>query len=623
MDFFTAQDHARRNTGRLVFFFFLAVLSLIVLTNLVVMLVFGFFQPATDGNIAQPAFDWTVFFAIGTAVVMIVALGSLYKVSRLSRGGDAIAAMYGATPVFADDPDLAHQRLVHVVEEMAIASGTPVPQVYVLNEEGINAFAAGFSTSDAIIAVTKGALRTLNREQLQGVIAHEFSHIFNGDMRLNIRLVGILHGILLIGLIGHYILRGSSGSGKRGGGVVLGLGLLTIGYAGTFFGKLIKAAVSRQREFLADAAAVQFTRNPDGIGGALLRIGAHQKGSLLADPKTEELSHALFGQGTKVAFTSLFATHPRLEQRIRRILPDWDGSLPEAAKGATGQEERNRPSGPAANAAAGFTVANVISRIGKPSGADLNTAKHLLQNIDAVFLRAARDPFSAQAALLYLTLDDNSTIREQQLSYLKKSGTPGISPEIRKLIQTGNSVRPEERLALVELSLPSLRRLTEEQAHLFLLDLKSLIRTDGKVTLFEWCLLRIVSSYIDDYFEKPSAQTGHLINDLNQVSQDCAMVLSTLAYSTRHEGLTQAEVFARAIKEMGLPAIKQIHVDGINLALLEKSLKTLQRLKPQAKAVLIRGCVACVLADGKIAAVEAELLRSVAATLSVPMPPIV
>ncbi|MEE4240904.1 MAG: M48 family metallopeptidase [Desulfopila sp.] len=622
MDFFTAQDHARRNTGRLVFFFFLAVLSLIVLTNLVVMLVFGFFQPVTDGNANQPAFDWTIFFGIGTAVVMIVALGSLYKVSRLSRGGDAIAAMYGAKPVFADDPDLSRQRLVHIVEEMAIASGTPVPQVYVLDEEGINAFAAGFSTSDAIIAVTKGALRTLNREQLQGVIAHEFSHILNGDMRLNIRLVGILHGILLLGLIGHYILRGSSGSGKKGGGVLLGLGLLMIGYAGTFFGKIIKAAVSRQREFLADAAAVQFTRNPDGIGGALLRIGAHQKGSLLADPKTEELSHALFGQGTKIAFTSLFATHPRLEDRIRRILPDWDGTLPAAGEDGPIHEKMSGPSGPAA-ATAGFTSGSVVSRIGRPGNDDINKAKQLLKNIDDVFLRAARDPFSAQAVLLYLILDNSSTVREQQLSHLKSSAAPGISPEIRKLIRTGRAVQAEERLALVELSLPSLRRLSEKQAQLFLGNLNSLIRIDGKITLFEWCLLRIVSSYIDDYFKKPIDNTTTRIHDLEQVGHECAMVLSVLAYSTRHDGLEQSEVFSRAIKETGLPATERIPAEHINLASLQKSLQKLQQLSPQAKALFIKGCVSCVLADGKIDPVEAELLRSVAATLSVPMPPTV
>ncbi len=622
MDFFTAQDHARRNTGRLVFFFFLAVLSLIVLTNFVVMLVFGFFQPATDINMGRPAFDWTVFFTIGTAVLAIVALGSLYKVSRLSRGGDAIAAMYGAKPVFADDPDLSRQRLVHIVEEMAIASGTPVPQVYVLEEEGINAFAAGFSTSDAIIAVTRGALRVLNREELQGVIAHEFSHILNGDMRLNIRLVGILHGILLIGLIGHYILRGSSGSGKRGGGVMLGLGLLTIGYAGTFFGKLIKAAVSRQREFLADAAAVQFTRNPDGIGGALLRIGAHQKGALLANPKTEELSHALFGQGTKVAFTSLFATHPRLEDRIRRILPHWNGTLPVTSEETVLQEEMSRPAGPAGEATAGFSAANVLARIGRPGNADLSKAKHLLKNIDDVFLRAARDPFSAQAVLLYLVLDDDTGIREQQLVHLKSSAAPGISPEIRKLIRTGKAVLPEERLALVELSLPALRRFSKEQANHFLRDLKSLIRIDGKITLFEWCLLRIVSSYIDDYFEKPSGDAGTLIDTLDQVGHDCAMVFSVLAYSTHHDGLTHSEVFARAIQETGLPSLERIPADRINLASLEKSLKKLQQLKPQAKALLLKGCITCVLADGKIRAVEAELLRSVAATLSVPMPPL-
>jgi Zn-dependent protease with chaperone function/uncharacterized tellurite resistance protein B-like protein len=627
MDFFTAQDHARRNTGRLVFFFLLAVLSLIILTNLLVMVTLGYFNSGSLEAGSPLPFDWQLFCGIGGAVLLVVAGGTLYKISALSRGGDAVAAMFGAEPIFADDADLDHQKVVHVVEEMAIASGTPVPQVYLLKESGINAFAAGFSTSDAIIAVTNGAIRSLNREQLQGVIAHEFSHILNGDMRLNIRLIGILHGILLIGLIGYQILRGSGNSGSSrkgsGGAVLLGLGLIIIGYTGTFFGKLIKAAVSRQREFLADAAAVQFTRNPDGIGGALLQIGANQNGSLLTNPKSEELSHAFFSQGVAVTLESLFATHPPLDERIRRILPGWDGQFP---KGITPEKVEKPPPAPVpdltAETAAGLTGGEVIGHIGRPTMAHLGQARQILLDIPGVLQKAARDPFASRALLIYLVLDPDQEIQTRQLEQLKTAADRGVYAETRRLIRMGGSVQRELRLPLVELTLPTLRRLSKEQSQLFLESLNALIRADGKITLFEWCLLKIVVQHLKEVFEKPEG-AGQAISDLAQVTGDCMVVISTLVNATRHVGLKAAEVFAAAAKELGQPDSTPTPPDQLSLNALDRSLKVLQRLKPQPKAQLIKACIACVVADGQVDPVEAELLRGIAATMSVPMPPLV
>jgi len=299
MNFFQSQDHARKTTGRLVFFFILAIVSLILLTNILVMFSLGFIDPEALSSDTIPVdflrdgFNWDMFLAISAGVVLLITMGSLFKMSSLSSGGTAVAEMLGGKLLIDGNSDSNVKKVLNVVEEMAIASGTPVPPVYLLEgENGINAFAAGFKPGDAVIGVTRGCIDKLSREQLQGVIAHEFSHILNGDMRLNIRLIGILHGILLLGLAGYFILRsGSHSAGRRssrdggaGGIIFLGIGLLVIGYAGTFFGNLIKAAVSRQREYLADASAVQFTRNPDSIAGALKRIGGDATGSIVENP---------------------------------------------------------------------------------------------------------------------------------------------------------------------------------------------------------------------------------------------------------------------------------------------------------------------------------------------------
>src|SRR5690606_28971990 len=262
------------------------------------------------------------------------------------QGGSVVAGLLGGLPVnpATDDPD--ERRLVNVVEEMAIASGVPVPAIYVLpGEESINAFAAGYGVHDAAVAVTRGALKHLTRDELQGVIAHEFSHILNGDMRLNIRLIGLLHGLLLLALIGRVLLRSggrSRGRRKEKGGSVqvalIGLGLVLLGYIGVFFGKLIKAAASRQREYLADAAAVQFTRNPEGIAGALKKIGALGAGSRIVHPRAEELSHLYFASGLRSSFAGLFATHPPLVERIRRIDPSFSGDFEGVFEAAAARE---------------------------------------------------------------------------------------------------------------------------------------------------------------------------------------------------------------------------------------------------------------------------------------------
>lgn len=321
MNFFESQDRVRKHTFQLVLLFGLAVVTLIIMVNLLVMVVFGYInseQMQGRGALFQQM-DWQTFASVSAGVGAVVLVGSLYKIMALSAGGKVVAEALGGQLIPQNTDDLKQRKLLNVVEEMAIASGTPAPPVYILvGEPGINAFAAGFSPRDAVIGVTQGLIEHLSREQLQGVIAHEFSHIFNGDMRLNIRLMGVLNGILIIGIAGYYLLystsfsrRGRSNDKGAAGILALAIGLMVIGFAGTFFGGLIKAAVSRQREYLADASAVQFTRNPDGIAGALKRIGGLEFGSIVENPGAPEVSHAFLPRAFRVLYN-------RCPPRIRR-----------------------------------------------------------------------------------------------------------------------------------------------------------------------------------------------------------------------------------------------------------------------------------------------------------------
>ncbi len=349
MNFFESQDRVRKHTALLVVLFVLAVITLIVMTNLLVMIVFGFInsEQLRDGGTFLRQMDWRTFAAVSAGVGVVVLAGSLYKILALSGGGKVVAESLGGQLIPQDTRDPNQRKLLNVVQEMAIASGTPAPPVYLLaNEPGINAFAAGFSPRDAVIGVTQGAIDHLSRDQLQGVIAHEFSHIFNGDMRLNLRLMGVLNGILILGILGYYLLYSASFSrGRRSNDqgaaamLALAIGLIVIGFAGTFFGGLIKAAVSRQREFLADASAVQFTRNPNGIAGALKRIGGLESGSKVENPGAPEVSHAFFAQGVSGFMQGLSATHPPLAERILRIDPQWDGKFDSSDRADAARDE--------------------------------------------------------------------------------------------------------------------------------------------------------------------------------------------------------------------------------------------------------------------------------------------
>jgi Zn-dependent protease with chaperone function len=639
MNFFKSQDEARRNTGRLVVLFLLAVVSLIVMTNLLVMLVFGYFSIEQAGSIGLHQFiqliDWRVFLVIGAAVTLVILLGSAYKILALAGGGARIAEMLDAELVVYGSGDLKRQRLLNVVEEMAIASGTPVPPVYLLDEDGINAFAAGYQPGDAIIGVTRGAIEKLNREQLQGVIAHEFSHVLNGDMKLNIRLIGLLHGILLLGMIGYYILRSTSHSrrSKDSGGVaILGLGLVVIGYAGTFFGNLIKAAVSRQREYLADASAVQFTRNPDGIAGALKRIGGDATGSIIENPAGVQISHALFSEGIKTWLGSLYATHPPLEKRIYSVEPNWDGEFDysKSLETAAAEDERKMTRQPSSEAqaltmatiAAAMTSGAIVDQTGQPTTSQLDYAHRLINDLPPEFVSAVNDPYAARAVIYFLVLDKDKAVHNEQLQHLKSAADAGVYEETMKLLLAGYELRKEYRLPLVDMALATLHQLSVKQYRLFQENLDTLIEIDKKISLFEWSIRKIVFHHLDPVFiKKPGATQQNL--RLAQTKHACALLLSVLIFSGKQQGISEIEVFNQAIAELGIADIALLSKSEIRLEQLNNALDRLAQLKPLEKPRLLKACAVCITADKQITTDEVEIYRAISAIIDCPVPPLV
>ena len=630
MDFFSSQDVAKRNTSKLIILFALAVISMVVLINLAVMIGLGLFNLESGGQIQ---IDWPIFFAVGFGVVTLIGFGSLYKINSLSGGGDKIAQQMNGEIVFSDSSDIKRKRLHNIVEEMAIASGVPVPSVYIIGASGINAFAAGHSYSDAVIAVSRGALEQLTRDELQGVIAHEFSHILNGDMRLNIRLIGVLHGILLIGMIGSYLLRLTPRSRNSKGGagfVVMGIGLVIVGYSGTFFGNLIKAAVNRQREYLADSAAVQFTRNPGGIAGALIRIGLTKSGSLINRAGVEEISHALFSQG----LTSLFATHPPLKKRIKRILPAWDGTFTQLTATSTPQADTKsnqttkkrlskKDIGMMAAGAAVIQGRKIVEQVGRPNQDNIAYARQFIDTLPKKLKQAIHTPYGAQALLYSIVLDRDENERRKQLLYLEATLDHGTYNEVMGLKTLVASLKSGQRLPVVDLALPSLRQLSSNQYQRFKENLMALITADKKIAFFEWVLQKVVIHHLDGTFNNSTGSTTKEPN-IRRAGEAGAILLSVFLNNLQQEGLSRQEVVAQILLDIRWLETKKLHnQEKISLKELDAALDDLVGLKPRFKKMLLEACATVVMADNQVSTQEKEVLCAIASSLNCPMPMII
>ncbi|GAB1269870.1 M48 family metallopeptidase [Aurantivibrio infirmus] len=652
MNFFEHQETARRNTKWLVAFMLAAVLSLIAITVLAVVFALYFFQfrsdtavSAFDQNlsfftVATQQLSWDIIAAIALGVSSVVAIGSIFKLIQLRGGGRTIAESMGGRLLSSDTRDADEKKILNVVEEMAVASGTPVPPVYIIDENGINAFAAGFKPQDAVIGITRGCIKLLSRDELQGVVAHEFSHILHGDMRLNIRLIGVLHGILVIGLIGYFIMRSMgyralAGRRRDNSGLAflaLGVAFIVIGYSGTFFGNIIKAAVSRQREYLADSSAVQFTRNPEGISGALKKIGGYSAGSLLHATNATEFSHMYFGQGVKVAFSGLMATHPPLQERIKRIEPRWNGrftpvsldstqhSQDSSAYGAENQHteqvsgfsnatELTQSSEPASVAA--------IDSIGSPSPAHVAYARNLLDALDKQINDSARDPFSARALVYCLLLDKKSdAVNQQQWQQLRAQAHPVVFNLTQKLYLHVLRIGSLYYLPLIDLCLPALKELSDSQYTIFKRNLVALIRADNKVDIFEWSLYRILIHNLEG---KPSSR-NHL--KLTALKQECETVLSILAHSGNENASDANKAFLAGTKELGFTDLRLQDTSKLELNDIDKALDALNHLKPLQKPTLLKALASAIAEDDQVTSSEAELFRAIADSLDCPVPPL-
>ncbi len=648
MDFFAGQEVARRKSKFLVIYFVLAVIATVAAVYFAVMIAWYVTLYNSDAQIEtfaeefSLAFSWwkpKVFQTVVTITVLIVGLGSIYKIRQLSRGGVTIAHLLGGRLVATDSRELNEKKLLNVVEEMAIASGMPVPQVYLLEEQSsINAFAAGRNIYDAVIGVSRGAVEALTRDELQGVIAHEFSHILNGDMKLNVHLMGFLHGILIIGLIGSRLLESSfyssryssRRSNRDGPGLpilVFGVAITAIGFIGVFFGKVIKSAVSRQREFLADASAVQFTRNSQGIAGALAKIFKGTRGAVINSSEAEEMSHFFFADGLKRSFTAFLATHPPLGERIKRVDKEVYARIVQGTQELTDDSSSIEVvDGISQFSSPGKQIktssSEIIDRVGNPNSNHLEYASRLLQTIPVDIRNKAHEVFSSQSVVYALLLDENKSVRERQIEKLHQNESALVVKEAINLAPRLKALGVEFRLPLIDLMLPTLKNLSKPQYDSFKQNLLLLIKEDNEITIFEYVLVSIVKNSLDTFFLKET-KTPVIYNNLNDIKSYLIIVLSGIAKYGHETKELQQKAFLRGVEEIALGVNKDSFLGEVGLEEMDSSIQILRETTPNIKRDIITACIASVIYDGVVSVEEAELLRALCEFLDSPLPPFI
>ena len=628
MDFFARQEAARRATRWLLVAFLFCVALVVATVTVLVYSLAG--MKDTQGQDATGS-------AVLAGVITLLVIGgaSLFKTLSLRAGGGVVARSLGGTRIERGTRDPALRRLHNVVEEMTIASGVTMPEVYVLeSEDGINAFAAGNTPADAAIAVTRGAITRLNREELQGVIAHEFSHVLNGDMRLNSKLLGWVFGLLAVAIAARIFMRGV-GAGRRrddkGGALVLiALAVMVIGYIGVFVGRILQAAVSRHRERLADASAVQFTRNPAGLTGALLKIAGVSAGSRLESPDKEEVAHMLFAPGMR----RLFATHPSLAERLRELDPSFQTrNLDSLAAAAAKDAEQVRlassfsdvgPNAVSALAPAASTVSSsAAERVAGLAGTFDETqqryAQQARQTIPDELHSYADSPDAARILLFALLRGADAEVAARQDEIIRQAYGAPLMESVFASLPVARDLQPALRLPAVQQLIPAIRHMTFAERQELRSVVQRLALADHRIDVFECCLTLLLEAALRDGLEGNNEHGSHsLVHSADAITSLFAVLAE--------QGAADRQVAQRAY-DAGLEHVLPHHSRPFAAVTqwptaLRDSLHELASLRPTAKKVLIEGLVLTVAHDRRLSIAEGELLRTVCATLHCPLPPI-
>lgn len=666
MNFFEHQDRARKTTRRLYIYYFIAVLFVIVALNVCLLGILQFLSGVDSDSLKDSLsfFQTTEGFTGAIACItgvssLLIFSGAGIRSSQLkSLNGGQVAESLGGRLVSSNTKDRRERRLLNIVEEMSIASGVPVPKVYILdNENSINAFASGWNTDEAAIAVTKGALDYFNRDELQGVIGHEFSHILNGDMTVDMRMVGLLFGLELIFLCGYFLFRvmlssssssdsSSSSKDSKGGGAIIlllliGLLIMIIGYIGKAAANIIRMAISRQKEYLADASAVQFTRNPEGIGYALIKIGQINSNNPITNPNAAACGHFFF---SSINAVNLWDSHPPLEERIARILPNYNGHIPQSIL----RDLRNPPGlmnddvdeqqdnlsdrlkkrfpkrpldvikdrlpeqvqeqiGVFGNGVLGVSALNASAQT------TFQSSVHTSDNSESLD-ELIHEPYSVHGVIYALLMNHDPEIQNRQWEILRKNQNEHMLNLVERLIPQVESLSCADKIRVVELSVSALRQMSFEQYQMFRLNIVALTEADQKIDLFEFSLRMILTGRLDVAFglRKESIQ----YHSPNELFNEFRLTLGYIAWQGADNNQDAYNAFMAAASQIGAMNIVFLDKNELSMNAFANSLKKIQHSSMEIRKMFFQSFVACINYDGKITSKEEDLISVIGACLN-------
>ena len=655
MDFFSRQNDAQARSRAFFTAFFPAVFLAVVILYFVItacMVTMGIL-PSIIYGYPQKILSLRPFLIVGSVISGIIFFISWRTIRTIKKGGGAYIAQVMGGELLETPKDLKETQIINVVEEMAVASGLPRPRIYIFpNEFSINAVTAGLDHDDAIIALTCGAVTHLSRDELQCVVAHEFAHILNGDYALNLTMAGWLSGLLFFSVKGLELLSVTSDAANKyinntKQGDVGALLLITIVgvilYVGGGIGKLgaelVQAAISRQREYMADAFAVQFTRNPASLAGALKKIAGYPRRGTIKNSRALMMKSFFIASPTQSQ--DLWQTHPPLEERITTLDPHWDGKIvpielppiPQRNYSILGHDGLGATTGgqhqlmeTAEKLPTGWPGALVLGLLATGSGGirqknligqGMTAATSLCKEIPAKLLKATTEPAFADP-LIAAIFCRNADFKAAHLEIIRS----GLGPEAAAWAEDFQPLMADSfRLPLLSLATPALKAFNAEQRLRLAKTIKELIEADGKLDLFEIAAWQILKKHLGLTKPKSYSYQSGLAGLAGSIQKDAVTIVSAMAHLGSDSREKAEAAFAVGMTHFTQwPSFDLLPSDAVTSKELALALDRFSGVSEKIKNTLVLATVGAALHDHQITQKEYELLRALAAALDIPLP---
>ncbi len=629
-NFFENQKHVRSQTKSLIALFIATLTAMIFSFYALATIVFVYwgriFKKTNSFSLLEPGaiINYKLLTFISVVILSIIILGTFYRLIRLRSGGVGVAKMLGGVLVLPSTQSPNERILLNIVEEMSVASGIPVPQVYVLTlEPTINALAVGTNPSDSVIGVTQGALDLLSREELQGLIGHEFAHIFNGDMKLNLKLIGFISGILVFTTLGRMLIekhaKRISSDPKWNPLFFLGWALVVLGFVGVFFSRIIKSIVTPQREFQADEASARFTRNPEALAKVLDKIAQTPSQKLLS-PYAEETSHLMFETPVRNV-GGIFDTHPPLQVRIKRLVPNFKMVRSATKKFVQKKSKRTPENIFRKDERFDILPGRLRNRFGTLGFESLALAEVIIESIPPRLIEKARENSGAQALCLAMMFQPSQ--KEDALKIIRAELGPKLATEVEEVYKDASKIEKNFRLPLLTICLPALRLMEKDRYEKYQTALERLVELEGDI-VFEFCLMRL----IEKAFAPPNLRSSSYYS-VRDYSEDVLTILKFASHTGSHGSEMSLTNFQSALDRLNHVAhkpLKKVHVESEFAILPDRkkmsvALRNVNRLGPFEKSALLLACATAISVDDRMTTEEMDLVRALSATLDTPLPP--